>query len=48
MITLKCDCKIKDDGTFVVGEHCKASDCEECNMMPKIHPFGNKKLDDIK
>jgi len=31
MIILRCGCKIKDDGKFLVGEHCKKSGCRECN-----------------
>ncbi|MEK6760483.1 MAG: hypothetical protein AABX93_01015 [Nanoarchaeota archaeon] len=45
MIKLKCGCAIKDDGKFVLGERCKY--CTECNVVAEIHPFGNKKLDDL-
>ncbi len=40
---LECGCKI-EKRKFIVGVHCKMSGCEECNLMPKIHPFGTGKL----
>ncbi len=47
MIVLKCGCMVDDDGTFVVGQHCRESRCRECNSMPDLHPFGNGRLKDI-
>ncbi|MBI2043268.1 hypothetical protein HYT25_02675 [Candidatus Pacearchaeota archaeon] len=45
MIPLKCGCAIKDDGTFVLGERCKY--CLECNTISEMHPFTEKRLDDL-
>ena len=45
MIKLKCGCSVKDDGKFAVGEKCRH--CAECNAVSKIHPFGDKRLDDL-
>lgn len=47
MIALKCGCKIANEGKFVLGEHCKTTNCKECNAMQELHPFGNKRLKDL-
>ena len=45
MICLKCGCAVKEDGTFVIGQRCKY--CAECNTVSDMHPFGNKKIEDL-
>ena len=47
MIELKCGCTISSEGVFTVGKKCKLFKCRECNMMPKIHPFGDGKIKDM-
>lgn len=47
MVNLKCGCSVEDDGSFVLGEHCKDKGCPECNAMIEIHPFGDKRLKDF-
>ena len=38
MITLKCGCRITDEGKFIVAEMCKY--CYNCSTIAKQHPFG--------
>ena len=45
MITLKCGCKIDEKGNFILSERCRH--CPECKAMTKLHPFGEKRLDDF-
>lgn len=47
MITLKCGCKITKEGKFIFWENCKGKDCKECNLMQELHPFSEKRLDDL-
>ena len=42
MITLKCGCEISEEGLFTVSEQCK--NCKECNLISKLHPFGEERL----
>ena len=46
MELLKCGCKIVD-GDFVSGDKCRKNECFECTvLLPKIHPFGTKRIED--
>jgi len=45
MITLRCGCKIDENGKFILAEECK--NCPECNLVKELHPFGNKMLRDL-
>ncbi|MEK6898422.1 MAG: hypothetical protein AABX28_03645 [Nanoarchaeota archaeon] len=47
-VKLKCGCEVKEDGTFVLGRHCKDSGCNECNAMKELHPFGKKRFEEGK
>jgi hypothetical protein len=43
MIKLNCECEITEEGKFIVSDKCKF--CKECNLVSKLHPFGNERLE---
>ena len=44
-ILLKCGCSITEKGEFTISERCKY--CLECNTISEIHPFTEKRFDDL-
>lgn len=45
MEMLECGC-IVDEGEFIVGQGCKM--CRECNAVADLHPFGHKRIKELK
>lgn len=47
-ITMKCGCKVNEQGQFTLGDTCKERNCGECRLMSKgMHPFGGKRVLDF-
>ena len=44
-ITLKCGCKVNEEGNFILSGGCR--NCLECKAMIELHPFGEKRIYDF-
>ncbi len=45
-IVLKCGCEITSEGNYVLGKECEDSNCRECHIVQRLHPFGTARFAD--